>query len=158
MPADNPPTRIIEISANLDDRTGEEVAAAIEALLAAGALDAWAQPIIMKKGRPGFVLSILCAAEDREDMAEALLNETGAFGCRYCVKDRLVLARSHVPVSTRFGKVRMKLGEHGGRIVACKPEYDDAKACAKTHGVPVRRVLEAARVAWAKTQDLPVTK
>lgn len=150
---DSPPTRIVEISANLDDRTGEEVAAAIESLLAAGALDAWAQPIIMKKGRPAFVMSILCAATDREDMAELLLAETGAFGCRYQVKDRLVLARSHEAVATRFGKVRMKLGELGGRILAAKPEYEDAKACAKTHGVPVHRVLEATRVAWAKNRE-----
>ncbi len=153
MAADTPPTRIVEISANLDDRTGEEVAAAMEALLAAGALEVWALPILMKKGRPGFVLTLLCAAEDREDMAEALLAETGAFGCRYLLKDRLVLKRSHETVSTRFGKMRMKIGEHGGRIVACKPEYEDAKTAAKTHRVPVRRVLEAARVAWAKTQE-----
>lgn len=153
MPADTTPTRVVEISANLDDRTGEEVAAAIESLLAAGALDAWAQPILMKKGRPGFVMSVLCAVESRTDMAELLLAETGAFGCRYLIKDRLVLARSFQSVPTRFGKVRMKLGELGGRILATKPEYEDAKACAKTHSVPVHRVLEAARVAWAKTRE-----
>ena len=143
------PDRVIEISANLDDRTGEEIAAAIASLLDAGALDAWAQPIVMKKGRPGFTLSLLAAEADQKRLAQKLLEETGAFGCRFAPKDRLVLERTLVAVSTPFGDIRMKQGALGGLRVSCKPEFEDADRCAKEHRVPVRVVLEAAKVAWA---------
>jgi len=146
------PTRVIEISANLDDRTGEEIAAAIEALLAAGALDAWAQPIVMKKGRPGFTLSLLAAEADQVKLARKLLEETGAFGCRYAAKDRLVLERSFETVETTFGNLRVKVGKLDGRTVSHKPEFDDADAAAKKHGVPVRVVLEAAKAVWSASR------
>lgn len=149
MSAATPPTRVIEISANLDDRSGEEIAAAISALLEAGALDAWAQPIVMKKGRPGFTLSLLAAETDQARLSRKLLAETGAFGCRFCAKDRLVLERAFEAVETKFGNLRVKVGKLNGRVVAWKPEFDEADAAAKKCGVPVRRVLEAAKVAWA---------
>ena len=142
------PTQVVELVANLDDATGERLGGAIEALIAAGALDAWATPIVMKKGRPAVMLSVLCPDDRRDAMVAALFEQTGTFGVRYRRWDRAVLDRRHVAVMTEFGDVRIKVGARGGRDVTAKAEYDDAAAVAAAHGVPVGRVIDAAMAAY----------
>jgi len=144
------PIQVYEIATNLDDAGGEVVGAAMEALLAAGALDVWTTPIGMKKNRPGVCLALLCEADQREVMARCLIELTGSFGVRYRPWERLVVERRHVTVATRFGDLRVKVGRLDGRDVVRKVEYEDARKAAEAAGVGVREVLDAGLAAMAR--------
>ena len=138
----------VVIEANLDDATGELVAAAIEALLAAGAVDAWAAPITMKKGRPAVTLGALAAVERAEAVEHALLRETTSLGVRWHAVSRLERPRHMVEVDTPFGRIPLKIagGPYGPPQI--KPEFDACLAAAKAHGIPVREVIRAALAAY----------
>ncbi len=151
---DHAPQTVIEIAVNLDDATGELVGETIAALIDAGALDAWAVPIVMKKGRPGVTLSLLCRAADREAMARRLIARTGSFGVRYRTWDRLVLERRHETVETAFGPLPVKVGRLNGRDLTAKVEFEDARRAAQQCQVPTRRVLDSARAAIERQLDL----
>jgi uncharacterized protein (TIGR00299 family) protein len=132
----------VVIEANVDDATGELVGSAIETLIAEGALDAWAGPITMKKGRPGLIVSVL-AAEDRADaLAAALLRETTSIGVRRYAVSRLERPRRIVQVATRFGSIAVKVSEGPYGPAQAKPEFDACQVAARAHGVPVREVLQ----------------
>ncbi|MEM9790197.1 MAG: nickel insertion protein [Planctomycetota bacterium] len=144
-----PTDRVIEMALNLDDTTPQVVAHAINALLDAGALDAWALPITMKKNRPAVTLSALCQPDDRDRLARLALELTGSMGVRFAPRDRLILDRHHETIETPFGSVRIKVGRLDGQTIARAPEHDDALDAAHRHGVPLRTVLDAARAADA---------
>jgi uncharacterized protein (TIGR00299 family) protein len=139
---------VVELATNIDDCSGEVLGAAIEALLAAGALDAWATAAVMKKSRPAWVLSVLCSPADAAAMEDILFAQTTTFGVRRSTWTRAKLLRRHETVQTPYGAVRVKLGRRGDRDVTASPEFDDCLAAAKAHGVPVREVLAAALEAW----------
>jgi len=139
---------VVELSANLDDCTGEVIAAAAAKLLEAGALDAWASPIMMKKGRCGWMVSALCLPADAGRIEGVLLTETTTFGVRKRLCRRGKLTRRHETVETAYGPVRIKVGARGGRDVTASPEFEDARAAAEAHGAAVRDVLAAAVTAW----------
>ena len=139
---------IHQLELNLDDCPGQLVARAIEAALAAGALDAWAVPCTMKKGRPGLVLGALAPAEARQRVARTLLAETTSLGLRSWPVERIELERELVEVATGYGPVRVKVGRLEGEIMGAHPEYDDCAARASERGVPVKEVMAAALAAW----------
>ncbi len=141
------PTAVTEIVVNLDDVSGEVIGDAQQALLAAGALDVWVTPIQMKKQRPGVMLSLLCAAAKRDELAKLMIELTGSFGVRFREWGRLVLDRRHVEVETRYGKVRVKVGEMDGKVIVARPEFEDVKRLADEQGVTAREVMEAAQAA-----------
>ena len=143
------PTGVTEIAVNLDDVSGEVVGEAVGALLEAGALDVWVTPIQMKKQRPGAMLSLLCEAEQRDTLARRVIELTGSFGVRFREWGRLVLDRRHVGVDTRYGKVRIKVGELDGKVIVARPEFEDVKRLADEAGVAVRVVMDAAQAAAA---------
>ncbi|HYD41759.1 MAG TPA: nickel pincer cofactor biosynthesis protein LarC [Anaeromyxobacter sp.] len=132
------------LEANLDDCTGELVARAIEAALEAGALDAWAAPLTMKKGRPGVLLGALCEEVRRAAVTAALFTETTTLGVRRHPVEREVLGRRIDSVETEYGPVRVKVALLGEREVGIHPEYDDCAARARERGVAVRAVMAAA--------------
>lgn len=139
------------LETNLDDATGQEVARALAAALAEGALDAWSVPALMKKGRPGHVLSVLARPADAARIEAVLFRETPTLGVRRSRASRTVLPRHVEDVQTPWGTVRMKVREGpGGR--AATPEHDDCLRLADTHGVALREVQEAARRAWERRQ------
>jgi uncharacterized protein (DUF111 family) len=135
------------LEANLDDCPGQLVARAIEASLEAGALDAWAAPVTMKKGRPGLVLGALAPAPRREAVARAMLVETTTLGVRRHAVARDTLDRELVTVDTEYGAIRVKVARLDGREVGAHPEYEDCLARARARGVPVREVMAAAAAA-----------
>jgi hypothetical protein len=139
---------LLLLEANLDDATGQEVAVAIEALLAAGALDAFATPCVMKKGRPGVVLAAIAREEDRDALEAVFFRETPTFGVRRRALERTVLAREVVAVPTPYGPIEVKVGRgDDGRVRSATPEHESARRAADRSGVPVREALEAARAA-----------
>jgi uncharacterized protein (TIGR00299 family) protein len=143
-----PASCVVLLEANLDDCPGQLVARAIEAALESGALDAWASPCTMKKGRPGVVLAALAPEERRDAVARAFLTETTTLGVRVRPVERVELARELVAVDTAYGAVRVKLGRLAGELVGAHPEYEDCAARAKERGVPVKEVMAAAMAAW----------
>ena len=138
----------VVLEANIDDMTGELAAHALQNLLASGALDAWATPIVMKKGRPALTLSVLAERGAEARLAEALLRETNSIGVRHTPVSRTERPRRVVEVSTEFGVIPLKVSEgpYGpGRV---KPEFDACAAAAKAAGVPVGSVIAAALAAY----------
>jgi uncharacterized protein (TIGR00299 family) protein len=140
----------VVIEANLDDATGELLGAAIDSLLAAGALDAWAAPITMKKGRPAFTLSALARAPDADRIAHAMIRETTSIGVRRYGVSRIERPRRMVSVETAYGPIALKISEGPFGPPQIKPELDASVAAAHAHGVPLREVMRAA-IAAAST-------
>ena len=139
---------VVELSANLDDCSGEIVAATIDALLAGGSLDAWATPVVMKKSRPAWVLSVLCRPADVEAAERIVFSETTTFGIRRHTCRRSKLERTWQTVETPYGPIRVKLGRRGGRTVTASPEFSDCLSAAQAHGTSAKEVYQAAAAAW----------
>jgi len=126
-----------EVSCNLDDVTPEVIGYVQELLLESGALDVWLAPVQMKKGRPGVLLSFLCAPNDLERLSGLLMAETGSLGVRYASLRRIVQSRRTEERDTRFGPVRFKVTERGE-----KPEYEDCRRIARERGIPCRKIMQ----------------
>ena len=138
------------LEANIDDATGELAASWIEALLAAGALDAWATPITMKKGRPAMTLSALAPTARAAALADSMLRETTSLGVRRYDVVRSERPRHIETVETPYGAIPVKvaLGPYGPPQI--KPEFDACERAARQHGVPVREVLRVALVSASR--------
>lgn len=139
---------VVQLEAQVDDATGQAAAFALENALAAGALDAYAVPIIMKKGRPGMLLTVLCEPHRAADMEELLLTQTPTFGVRRSGLARVKLGREHVTVATPYGDIRVKLGRRGEVVVHAAPEYEDCAAAARRANVRLDDVRQAALRAY----------
>ncbi|MEI9951124.1 MAG: nickel pincer cofactor biosynthesis protein LarC [Pseudomonadota bacterium] len=140
----------VVLEANIDDMTGELVAHALQNLLASGALDAWATPIVMKKGRPALTLSVICERGAEQRLAEAVLRETNSIGVRHIPVSRTERPRRTVEVSTEFGVIPLKVSEGPYGPARLKPEFDACAAAARAAGVPVGIVIAAALAAYAR--------
>ena len=116
----------------------------MERLFEAGALDVFFSPIQMKKNRPATMLTVICATETRETMAEILFLETTTFGIRHTQMERFVLEREFRSVTTEYGEIRVKVGSWKGQQMSASPEYESVKAAAKEQGVPAKQVSQAA--------------
>jgi pyridinium-3,5-bisthiocarboxylic acid mononucleotide nickel chelatase len=147
---DNCTDSVVELSANLDDCTGEVIGATLDALLQAGCVDAWASPIVMKKSRPAWMLSALCEPGDADEAERLLFQETTTFGVRRRICGRSKLRREWETVETLYGPVRVKLGRRGDRIVTASPEFTDCRSAAEAHHVPAREVYRAAVTQYEK--------
>ena len=136
---------IVELRCNLDDMTAEDIGFAMEQLLRAGAPEVFTTPIGMKKNRPGTMLTVLCRADQREEMVRLLLRHTSTLGIRESVCRRFTLTRREETVDTPYGKVRCKISEGYG-VCRRKPEYDDLSAIAEAQQLPlseIRRSLQS---------------
>ena len=135
---------ITQIETNIDDMTPELAAAAMQHLFRAGALDVFFTAAQMKKGRPGFVLTVLCDLDKTDEMARILLTETSAFGVRIHQARRYKLRREFRDVETPYGNVTIKLGFLGDDLVQAAPEFESCRAVADAAGVSLRDVHLAA--------------
>lgn len=136
---------ITVLETNLDDVSGKIIAYAIEKLLAAGALDAIAVPIVMKKGRPGFLVKVLAKPKDAEKLARLLMLHTSTLGVRFTPTRRYVLEREilqvDVAVSGKKFKVRVKVAREGKKLIGLAAEYEDAKKISERTGIGLREVI-----------------
>lgn len=144
---------LVEISANIDDLNPQIYGHLGERLLAAGARDVTLTPTIMKKGRPGVILSVLAEAPARDRLARMIFEETTTIGVRFHTVNRLKLDRRIEEVETRFGKIRVKIaGASGaGSPLNLSPEFDDCRKAAIDHGAPLKLVMEEAIAAARRT-------
>jgi uncharacterized protein (DUF111 family) len=130
---------IVQLDVNVDDVTGEIIAHTIDRLLAAGAHDAWATPIIMKKGRPAYTVSVLCEPPMRDTVRDVLVHETGSLGVRATSLVRWPQQREMTSVVIDGHTVGLKVSAHRTKV-----EFDDAARAAEALGIPVRIVIERA--------------
>ena len=135
------------LETNVDDLDPRLWPTVLEALLAAGAADAWLVPILMKKGRPAHTLCVLAADAERAALRDAIFALTPTLGMRETPVSRVGLARGWHTVALTGGEVRVKVGLRAGRIAAATAEFEDAAALARARNVPVRQVLDEATVA-----------
>jgi pyridinium-3,5-bisthiocarboxylic acid mononucleotide nickel chelatase len=138
--ASRPTGRVALLETNLDDFAPELVPDATERCFEAGALDVWTVPAHMKKGRPGFVFSVLARPDAQGEIARILLEETSALGVRVSQLDRYELEREERIVEVTGGAVRIKVGVLDGRVVNLAPEHDDCTAVAEATGRSVKSI------------------
>ncbi len=136
---------ILSIETNIDDMNPEFYDHVIERLLEAGALDAYATPVIMKKTRPGTLLTALAREEARDKITKIIFEETTTAGIRYHKMERVVLDRETRHVTTRYGEIAVKVLTDNGHIVTVSPEYEECRRIAKARGVPLKLVYEEAK-------------
>jgi pyridinium-3,5-bisthiocarboxylic acid mononucleotide nickel chelatase len=141
------PVQLLE--ANVDDATGEVLAATIAALLGAGAHDAWITPIVMKKGRPAHTIHALCDHALASAVAKVLVRESGTLGLRGTTLERWPQRRTELHVEVGGHLVRVKHGAERYKV-----EHDDAAAAAKALSWTLRDVMHVAEVE-ARRADRP---
>ena len=146
LPDDATATHVV-LEANVDDMTGEMAGHVIDLALQAGALDAWASPITMKKSRPAITLGLLVSEAASEAMADLVLRETTSLGVRFRAVSRRERPRRFLEVQTRFGAIPVKVSEGPYGPPQLKPEFSRCQEIAAADGVPVREVLAAALAA-----------
>lgn len=129
------------IETNLDDMPPNLVAALVEDLMAAGALDVTVVPALMKKGRPGHVLTVMSSPELAGSLGDIVLRRSTTLGVRVSRAERILAGRRLVEVRTALGVARVKVKEIGDRAVDVAPEYEDCRAIARERGLDVRDVM-----------------
>ncbi|MCA9751970.1 MAG: nickel pincer cofactor biosynthesis protein LarC [Gemmatimonadetes bacterium] len=147
----------ILLEANVDDLSPELLPDVLAEALREGALDAWITPVLMKKGRPGHVVSVLAEPSAESALAALLLRETTTFGVRRRPVSRWKLARRAGEVETPHGTVRVKIGNLGDRS-RVTPEYESCRAIAERTGLPLlqvyREVEHCIRLSeWKESHD-----
>ena len=143
-PADAESDCIWVVECNLDDMTGEEVGYCLERLMAAGALDAFATPIQMKKNRPAVKLTVLCEPQNLRGVEAVFWRDSSTLGVRRSLCQRSKLRRQTRTAATPWGEVAVKLAYLGDELVRREPEYESCRALAEAHRVPLREVYRAA--------------
>ncbi len=134
-----PEEDIMVVEANIDDMNPELYPYVLEKLLAAGARDAFVTPVIMKKGRPGSMVTVLCTTATLDRIIKLLLVETTTLGVRYQQMRRKILKRDIKTVDTEFGPVKMKTVEVDGREYT-RPEFEECKRIAEEKNLPLIEV------------------
>jgi len=135
---------IATLETNIDDMNPEFYPYIMELFLKKGALDVFLTPVIMKKGRPGTKLSVLCKTGDVKYLANLILKETSTLGVRIGYQNRTTALREMMKVNTRYGPVGVKVARlHPGEpVLRITPEYEDCKAAAQAYGVPISQVYQ----------------
>ena len=133
--------RIWVLEFNLDDSSGEMMAAAGEKILQAGAVDIFIASGLMKKGRPGFMLTVLCAEAQREKVIAAIFRESSAIGLRQRLDERVVLQRETRTVQACGADVRVKVSSWQGRPMNVKPEFADVCRLAESSNISIKEAM-----------------
>src|SRR5438105_3228788 len=136
-------TAVTLVETNLDDMAPNLIAALCEDLMLAGALDVAVVPSLMKKGRPGHLLTVMSPPELVGSLTDHVLRHSTTLGVRLTHVDRVIAARRVVEVDTPFGAARVKVKELGGRPVDVAPEYEDCRRIARERGIDLRDVMRA---------------
>lgn len=140
------------LETNIDDMNPQGYEYLMERVLEAGALDIYLTGVIMKKSRPGCLVTVLTEPSKADAIAGILFEETSSLGIRRYQVTRQKLHRKIIEVATKYGKINVKLGYLAGKLKTATPEYEDCKRIAKNKKIPLRDVRrEAERAAWKDT-------
>ncbi len=133
---------VIVIETNVDDMNPQIYEYVMEKLFKAGALDVYLTQVLMKKGRPGVKMTVLCNKEQLENLMKIVLKETSTIGLRFYEAKRRILHREIKTIDTEFGKVRVKFSRLGDDILKAAPEYEDCKRIAKKLNISLLEVMK----------------
>ena len=140
-----PHQRVSIIETNIDDMNPQCYEYVMGRLFSAGALDVYLTQVIMKKGRPGVLLTVLCGEDRKEDIIDLLFKETSTIGVRFHEVARLVLKREIRRVNTEYGTIRVKVSKRPDGTPKFSPEYEDCKRIAEQHKIPLIEVMKRAK-------------
>ena len=142
------------LECNIDDMNPEFVPHVLQRLINAGVRDAWHTPIVMKQGRPGFCLSVLCDSEKREEVCGIIFLETSTLGIRSQTIERLELDRQVHSVETKYGCARVKIARDiAGVVLNIAPEYRPCKDLAEQHKVALNEVYQEVVRVWREENN-----
>ena len=141
------PHVVVKLESDLDDCTGEALGRAIELLMAAGARDAHAVPVVMKKGRPGYQLEVICDESNEEQLRDIIFATTTTIGIRSVKMRRYPLRRRPGEVITAYGPIAVKRVVTPGGIVRSYPEYASVVEASERTGATFQEVFRAAEAA-----------
>jgi pyridinium-3,5-bisthiocarboxylic acid mononucleotide nickel chelatase len=134
----------------IDDLSPQILAYVTERALALGALDVMSTAVQMKKGRLGTLLTFLADDAQVPILEDLLLRETSTLGVRIHRERRSCLDRAHTTVLTPYGEIRIKLGSRSGEVLNAAPEFEDCRAAAAKHNVPLKLVQQAANAVYRR--------
>ncbi len=147
LPSPNLET-ISVLETQIDDLSPQAIAYVFDALFAAGAVDVFTQPIVMKKSRLGVLLTVISPPEKLSACEAILFRETSTLGIRRSLQQRSILRREIQPVQTPYGAVRVKVAGTGNDISNVQPEYEDCAQLARANNLPWRQVRQLALQCW----------
>jgi len=130
----------IQLECNIDDMNPEFFEYISEILFVAGASDVFLSNIIMKKGRPGVMLNVLCEAGNSDKLKRIIFSESTSLGIRTFPFRKDTLVRKFDTIQTIYGNVTVKRSFYMGKEVSFKPEFDQCKTIAEEKGVPLKEV------------------
>ena len=154
-PTGTPTETIIQVETTVDDMSPQLYEPLLERLLESGALDAWLTPVIMKRSRPGVVLTALCEPGRVADLSRLLFEESPTIGVRWTAYQRARLEREMVRLDTAHGPVTFKVSRLDGRAITVTPEFEEIRRIARDRGLAVREVLEQARTEGRRLLSSP---
>jgi uncharacterized protein (TIGR00299 family) protein len=144
IPAGISETDNVIVECNIDDLDPRVLPVVIDRLLESGALDAYVTPLVMKKGRPGHLITVVAPAQAVETVVDVILRETSSLGCRAYPVTKYHLERRMETVATPWGPVPVKVALAGDTVLRRVPEFEACAELARATGVPVRDILAAA--------------
>jgi pyridinium-3,5-bisthiocarboxylic acid mononucleotide nickel chelatase len=136
---------IAQVETTIDDMSPQLYEPLMDRLFAVGAVDVFLTPVVMKRSRPGTVLTALCPPERVAEVSRALFEESSTIGVRWSIRERATLPREIVTLATSYGGIAFKVSRLAGRVVTVTPEFADVARIAREKSLPVREVLEQAR-------------
>src|SRR5215831_18674852 len=136
---------IVQVETTIDDMSPQLYEPLVDRLFEAGALDVFLTPVVMKRSRPGTVLTALCAPARVGELSHVLFEESSTIGVRWSEWRRIALPREIVTLDTSHGPIPFKVSRLEGRVVTVTPEFADVARIAKEKSLPVREVLDQAR-------------
>ena len=140
--------QVLVVECTLDDATPQAIAFAVERAFAAGALDAFIVPVVMKKGRSGHLLTVIARPERFESISDAMLRDTTTIGVRFRREGRVELDRAIATVETPWGPIRVKAAGRDGEVWHAWPEFDDCAEAARRSGASLLDVQQGALAAF----------
>ncbi len=143
----------ILIETNIDDMNPQVYDYVTDKLMQEGAQDAYLTPIIMKKGRPAVLLSVLTDTSGTDRLIDAIFRETTSIGVRVQEVGRKKLSREIREIDTAYGTIRIKISRRGEEILTAAPEYEDCKKIAEEKRVPLKQVIEEAKRQFSNTKS-----
>ena len=142
--------RVAVMETSIDDMNPQIYDYLIEKMLHMGVMDVFLVPLHMKKNRPGMLLTVLCKMDMVNKIADFIIAETTTIGVRWRIDHRVKAHREIRTGKTTYGDIGFKVAKIGDRTVNVSSEYEDCKRVAIKKNVPLKNVLDAARLAAAK--------
>jgi len=139
---------VLVIESAIDDMNPQIFGYFQERALKEGALDVYVTPVQMKKNRPGFQLTVVCAPSSLDSLARLIFAETTTIGIRFSLAQRRTLRREYRQVQTEYGTVTVKISSLDGQRMNFVPEYEDCRRLAEERGVALKEVQAAATRAY----------